>query len=216
MKRECKYCGTTIEIESIEYDTDYLCPECNSLVYRRGQPFTYVFLISLTSLILYLWTLPLPLITIKIAGMERSTSLISAMGMLIERGDYLTFAILSLSVVVIPYIMLVLIFTVILAVRFKAISPTVFKLISLYKEIKAWNMSEVYLVGIFIAIIKLKEMSDLTVNSGVLVFVLFLLSFYIAVEWFNPDDVLYFCDKYRCEQASNFFFEGELSENGKL
>ncbi len=212
IKKECNYCGTIVEIEKVSRDTDYLCPECKSLVYRRGQPFQHVFFLSITSLLLFFWMLPSPLITIKILNIERSVSFISGIGYLIESGRYLTAMILGLSVIVIPYAMLVLRIAVMVAVRLKAVSPSVFRLLELYRKIHEWNMAEVYLVGILIAIIKLRSLAEITVGSGTLLFLLFIISFYISVEWFNPNDVYLFCEDYSCEQVEDLLFYREVED----
>ncbi len=213
-KRECKYCGTIVEIDKFERDTDYLCPVCKSLVYRMGQPFRYVLFLSLTSLILFLWMLNLPLLSVKILGIERTTSFVASLGHLIATGKFLTAFILGLSVIIIPYTMLVIRIAVIIAVKFKAISPYVYRLLSLYKLIAEWNMTEVYLVGIFVAIIKLRSIADITVGLGTLVFILFLTTFYVSVQWFNPDDVKIFCDNYSCEKINELMcFEGNFNES---
>jgi len=205
-KRECKYCGTIVDIDTLERDTDYLCPVCKSLVYRMGQPFRYVLFLSLTSLILFLWLLNLPLLSVKILGIERTTSFIVGLGHLISTGELITALILWLSVIIIPYTMLVIRIAVIVAVKLKAISPLIYKLISFYKVIAEWNMAEVYLVGIFVAIIKLRSIADITVGLGTLVFILFLTTFYVSDQWFNPDDIKIFCDNYRCSRVDELMY----------
>jgi len=205
-KKECNYCGTIVEIEKLERDTDYLCPVCKSLVYRRGQPLQHVFFLSITSLMLFFWMLQSPLVSIKILNIERSVTFASGIGYLIETGKYLTALILSLSVIVIPYTMLVIRIAVMVAVRLKAVSPFILKLLEIYRKIYEWNMAEVYLVGVLIAIIKLRSLAEVTVGIGVLVFLLFIITFYISVEWFNPNDVYLFCGDYTCEQAEDLLF----------
>ncbi len=212
IKKECNYCGTIVEIVRVSRDTDYLCPECKSLVYRRGQPFQHVFFLSITSLLLFFWMLPSPLITIKILNIERSVSFVSGLGYLIESGRYLTAIILGLSVIVIPYAMLVLRIAVMVAVRIKAMSPSVFRLLELYRKIHEWNMAEVYLVGILIAIIKLRSLAEITVGTGTLLFLLFIITFYISVEWFNPNDVYLFCGDYSCQHAEDLLFYREAED----
>ncbi len=208
-KKECNYCGTIVEIEKLERDTDYLCPVCKSLVYRRGQPLQHVFFLSITSLMLFFWMLQSPLVSIKILNIERSVTFASGIGYLIETGRYLTALILSLSVIVIPYTMLVIRIAVMVAVRLKAVSPFILKLLEIYRKIYEWNMAEVYLVGVLIAIIKLRSLAEVTVGVGVLVFLLFIITFYISVEWFNPNDVYLFCGDYTCEQAEDLLFYRE-------
>ncbi len=208
--KQCEYCGTKIEIDEIKLDTHYICPVCHSLVYRKGQPFQYVFFISLTSLILFFWMLNMPLISIKIMGIERSTTFISGLGHLIESGRYLTAFILGLSVIVIPYTMLILTITIVFAVRLGIITPFVFKLLYLYENISMWNMAEVYLVGIFIAIIKLKSIAEISIGYGTIVFILFLSTFYVSVQWFNPEDVMFFCGKDQCLHAGELYYNRGL------
>ncbi len=209
IKKECNYCGTIVEIVKLSRDTDYLCPVCNSLVYRRGQPLQHVFFLSITSLILFFWMLQSPLVSIKILNIERSVTFISGVGYLIETGRYLTALILSLSVIVIPYIMLILRISIIVAVRLKAVSPFILRLLNLYKRIYEWNMAEVYLVGVLIALIKLRSLADVTIGIGLLIFLLFIITFYISVEWFNPNDIYLFCGDFSCNQAEDLFFYKE-------
>ncbi len=212
LSKECNYCGTIVDIEEVKRDTDYLCPVCKSLVYRRGQPFQHILFLSLTSLMLFFWMLYTPLLSIKILNIERTITLISGMGYLIETGRYLTAIILGVSVIVIPYTMLVLRIAVMLSVRFKSITPVVFKMLDIYKRIHEWNMAEVYLIAILIAIIKLKSLASVEIGSGTLLFLLFIITFYISVEWFNPNDVILFCGDLSCDKMNEIFYFDEATD----
>ncbi|BBB32794.1 conserved hypothetical protein [Thermotomaculum hydrothermale] len=212
IKRECNYCGTTVEIEKLSRDTDYLCPVCKSLVYRRGQPFQHVFFLSITSLLLFFWMLNAPLLSVKILNIERTITFANGIGYLIETEYYLTALILSLTVIVIPYAMLILRIAVMVSVRLKALSPATFKMLNFYKVLHEWNMAEVYLVGILIAIIKLRSLAEVTVGNGTLIFLLFIVTFYISVEWFNPNDVYLFCGDFHCKNREELLFYREVED----
>jgi len=64
--------------------------------------------------------------------------------------------------------------------------PTLLKYIKVYQFIKEWNMAEVYLLGILIAMIKLEQITDMVVDYGLWFNFLYVTLFYIALTWFNP------------------------------
>jgi paraquat-inducible protein A len=90
---------------------------------------------------------------------------------------------------VIPIMMIILINFIIFAHKLGFHKTSLKKAISLYENIKEWNMTEVYLVGVLISMIKLDELTQLSTNAGLWINFIYIIMFYITVVFFNPHDI---------------------------
>jgi paraquat-inducible protein A len=122
-------------------------------------------------------------------GQLHSVTLIEAVWFFANDG-YLIIAIIAAGAgVIIPLTLLSLILIMILPLKFGASSKSVQIYYRLYEHLNGWAMAEVYLISIFVAIIKLGGMAELTLDFGLYTFGFFILAFFVTITWFNPDDL---------------------------
>jgi uncharacterized paraquat-inducible protein A len=58
-----------------------------------------------------------------------------------------------------------------------------------YSHLYEWNMQEVFLISVFITIVKLRDIYNLTLESGLVYVIAFVLTFYSSLMLLNIDDV---------------------------
>jgi paraquat-inducible protein A len=63
------------------------------------------------------------------------------------------------------------------------------KIILAYSHLYEWNMQEVFLISVFITIVKLRDIYNLTLESGLVYIIAFVLAFYSSLILFNIDDI---------------------------
>jgi len=63
------------------------------------------------------------------------------------------------------------------------------RIILAYSHLYEWNMQEVFLISVFITIVKLRDIYNLTLESGLVYIIAFVLAFYSSLILFNIDDI---------------------------
>jgi paraquat-inducible protein A len=185
----CQYCGTLITMQSIDGEHQYACPECHSTIYRPGQRFRYVIAMALASLLLIIPTMLLPMYSLVIFGDKRELTLIEMGLYFFGNGfDFIAFIVLITGIIlpILSQLLLIIMLTdFIWFHKIERVAP----LYLFYSSIKEWKLIEVYLISVFIAVLKLESMGIFTFDFGVVTFTLSVLCYYIATVWFNPQDI---------------------------
>ncbi len=190
MKRvRCKYCDRYIKLENLEHGYDYNCPNCNSMVYRPGESINIVAIISISTLIVFAWAVNLPLLSVYVID-DNQVSIMQSLDFLFKV-DIFSGIILSITIIVIPIFMVLLTLAIIYHKLFKIPISMLKNMIAIYIHIKDWNMIEVYFVGLLISMVKLIELSDMSILPGFWINMLYVLLLYLSLTLFNPYDILH-------------------------
>jgi len=185
----CKGCSMIVNIESFNNNSRYLCSRCDSTLYNSGESFSLVLVMAITSFLFFIPAIFLPIMTLRILDQVHAVTLMQAVLFFVQE-DYLIIAIIAAgSGVLIPLSILGLIMLIIIPLKLGKSASSVRHFFRWYKYLSEWSMAEVYFISIFVAIIKLGGMAELTLNYGLYAFGFFLMSFYITVTWFNPEDI---------------------------
>ena len=185
----CKDCGVIIDINSFNSSTQYACPRCHSVFYRPGESFDLVLVMAVSSLLFFIPASFLPIMTLTILGQTHHVTLIEAVWFFANDGYLIIALIASAAGIMIPLTLLALIIMMIIPIKLNLSPKYVRNFYRLYEHLKSWSMAEVYLISIFVAIIKLSGMAELKLDFGLFSFGFFLISFYITIIWFNPNDL---------------------------
>ena len=185
----CKDCGVIIDIKSFDEASQYSCPRCHTVFYRPGESFDLVFVMAITSLFFFIPASFLPIMTLTILGQHHSVTLLEAVWFFANDGYFIIALIASGAGIVIPLALLSLIMMMIIPIKLNLSPKFVRNFYRMYEHLSAWSMAEVYLISIFVAIIKLSGMAELELDFGLFSFGFFLITFYITIIWFNPDDL---------------------------
>lgn len=190
MKRvRCRYCDRFVKLENIQKGYEYHCPNCESLIYRPGESPKIIAVISLSTLIVFFWAVNLPLLSVYVLD-DNQVSIIQSLDFLFQT-DVFSGVILSITIIVIPVFMILLTLLIIFHKFFRISLSFLKNLIGLYIYIKEWNMIEVYFVGLLISMVKLVELSDMTILLGFWVNMFYVLLLYLSLVLFNPYDILH-------------------------
>ena len=185
----CKDCGIIIEYSNFNSNEQYACPRCHSVFYRSGESFDLVLVMAITAFLFFIPALFLPIMTLEILGQTHSVTLFEAVWFFVNDGYIIIAIIAAASGVVIPLGLLALIIMMIVPLKYGAKPSSIRHFFRTYTHLTGWAMAEVYLISIFVAIIKLGGMAELTLDFGLYSFFFFLITFYITITWFNPDDI---------------------------
>lgn len=185
----CKDCGVIIDIIAFDSSKEYSCPRCHSIFYRSGESFDLVLVMVITSFLFFIPATFLPIMTLNIMEQSHSVTLLEAVWFFVKDGYFIIALVAAGSGVIIPLTLLGLILMMIIPKKMGYDSKYVKSFYRLYEHMSTWSMAEVYLISIFVAIVKLGGMAELTLDFGLVSFIFFILSFYVSIIWFNPDDL---------------------------
>jgi paraquat-inducible protein A len=189
VRTACQGCGAIIDIHHIDDEAEYACPRCESVFYRPGESFVKVLAMIFSSTLFLIPALFIPVMTIQIMGNAHSISLIEAVWFFAVDGYILIALITTFLGVILPLTLYVLMLMMIIPSMMGQPARLTSPFFRLFERFRHWSMAEVYLVSIFVGIIKLNDMADLQLNYGLVSFSCFLITFYIALNWFNPEDI---------------------------
>lgn len=185
----CHQCGTLVSLPDHLHFSQYRCPRCDALLHRRGQPFSHIIIMAVTTLMLFVPLTFLPIMTLNILGMESSATLFQALWHLVYDG-YGFIAFLSITTaLLLPLGLMFLLLLILVPLATGGTPKRIALYYRLYEHAREWGMVEVYLISIVVAIVKLSDMAMLRVDAGLFIFIFFAMTFYITTVWFNPDDI---------------------------
>lgn len=168
----CPSCDLLLTGTTARENHAALCPRCHELLHRdKHNSIVKTFSLSLTALLLYIPALFLPLLTMGILGTESSASIIHAIYNLFIQQQFFVGLIVLLTAVIFPFFTLFSLCAVsfgLLTDHKKKWMPWMFRH---YNHLREWAMTDVFLVGILITIIKMAHSAEINLNLGFFCFV---------------------------------------------
>ncbi len=148
------------------------CPRCGSaLCSPRQNTVERTLALSLTGLILFFPAMLLPVLRLDAMGLEVATNLVHGISVLFQSGFHAVSILILLTGVAVPFVKLLLLFMVSLGISAKSRSSLLRLFFRLYQFLDEWGMLEIYMLGILVSIIKLKDLAQLSYGLGLLCFV---------------------------------------------
>jgi len=156
-------------------------------VLYRAQPngFRLSLIFAITSLALFLISNSFPIVTISSQGLVNSTTLLGAVGQLIEDGIASIAVLVFITTFLMPMLEIGVLIYLLLPLHLGRIPPGLsfgFRLICL---VKPWAMIEVFMIGLIVTITKLNGLASVSPDIGLISFVLLMISITVAVSNFD-------------------------------
>ncbi len=168
----CPSCDLVLAETKPKNKTTVLCPRCGQILHRskRKSP-EKTCALSLTGLLLFIPAMFTPLLTLGILGDVTRISLAASIYKLFVDLHFLVGTVVFFTAFALPFFLLISLFTVSLSLLTHTEHPLFPHLFRYFVHLKEWAMTDVYLLGILIAIIKLIHSGSLTFNIGFFCFI---------------------------------------------
>ena len=179
----CHECDLLVTLPNLENVKVVSCPRCDYVITRfhksaLARGFSYAFAAIIFCLIANLY----PFLTVSTPLNANTISLISSIAVLVEIGEpFVAFVFLSM-ILIFPLLILILLLYMLSAIHFSKPFPF---LIHTYKTIfliKEWAMAEVFLISVFISMVKILSIADLKLEIGFWAYVLFSVLLSVAIN----------------------------------
>lgn len=182
----CNQCDLAQHEAILESGGKARCARCDNVLYR-AQPngFRLSLIFAITSLALFLISNSFPIVTISSQGLVNSTTLLGAVGQLIEDGIASIAVLVFITTFLMPMLEIGVLIYLLLPLHLGRIPPGLsfgFRLICL---VKPWAMIEVFMIGLIVTITKLNGLASVSPDIGLISFVLLMISITVAVSNFD-------------------------------
>ena len=149
-----------------------MCPRCGTRLHREKKHSLQKSLaLAVTGLLLFLPANFYPLLTFDVLGTDASASLYVSTLSMFAQGQNFVGVIVFLTGFVLPLVTLSLLFWVSTALVLGWKARWVPDFLRWYQHLTEWAMTDVYMIGIFITIIKMGHMAEIEYNTGFFCFV---------------------------------------------
>ncbi|PID62846.1 MAG: hypothetical protein CR974_02755 [Gammaproteobacteria bacterium] len=176
----CLHCDLLLDAVAIDRGNRAVCPRCHQTLYLAKRAFDTALALLVTALFLYFPAILLPFISLEVTGSEVQVSLLTSIITIAENEMWFLALTVFALVVLLPLVKFISLLFIMIALSREHLPfggsvrglTTMRHLLS----VAPWNMTEVYLVGVLITIIKLTGVAYIDLSAGFAAFVLLILT----------------------------------------
>ncbi len=141
------------------------CPRCRAVLFERsGHSLDYSLALATTSLILFLLANFNTLLRMNIGGRVQSGLIISGIRELYAQGFWEIAVLVLIVTILAPLIKILCLFYVLAPLKLHFRLPKAARVFRFFELLHPWAMTEVYMLGILVALVKLKDLATIEVG----------------------------------------------------
>jgi paraquat-inducible protein A len=163
---ECHDCGLRHRPEPLPEGSRARCRRCRAVL-RTHSPYESCLALALTGLVLVAAANFMPFMSINIEGQERDASFVTGALSLLGLGYWPLAAVILLVTVVMPTVKLGSMAYVLAALRMARPPRHIIPILRWIDELHPWSMVEVYMLGLFVAYVRLEHDASILLHSAV-------------------------------------------------
>jgi len=172
----CHECYTLHEEVPIKDGTKAICTKCGSILYRYNSKLVeHGLSLSIAGLIFFILANMFPLVQIEILGHEQFITIPKTFIALFTNGFYIVGLLCAFLIFIFPLMIFtinIVLFTLLKLKKGKEFSK---ELLVLLSHIKPWSMSDIFLISILVALVKLIGYAQIHMGTSFWALILFVL-----------------------------------------
>ena len=180
----CHGCDLLIEEGNIPPRSKAMCPRCGSFLYEpKANTVNNTLALVITGLLLLWPAISMPIMEMTIIGDTAFNTLLNAVLKIYQAGYYwIAFMVLFTSILT-PAAKLFVLLIVLLHIKFKRYTESLPRLFRYYVKLDTWEMLDVYMIAMLVAVIKLFDIAAIKGGLGLYCFLgLLLTSILVTVK----------------------------------
>lgn len=182
----CHECDLLQHQPQIEHHGNLLCSRCRAVLFRSiPDSIERTIALSIAGLILFVVANLLPFLSFEIASKVTHTNLMTGIKELSLQGEWLLAFLVLFTTVLAPAIQLGLMLYICIPLALGRPAAGTRPAFRLLQQLRAWNMIEVFMIGILVALVKLAMMA--TIVPGIAMWSFMLLIFIITAATASID-----------------------------
>jgi len=184
----CQQCDALYDKPELKQGQRAKCIRCGSIMAeRKVDSIERSFNWSLAGILLLMPAILLPIMGVTLAGQYHHASLLDCIFVLIERGYFMIATLVFLFAIAVPVVRLFGSFYITYSFKFKKLKPSLLSFFRAFHHLDHWAMLNVFMLGLVVSMYKLIDDTELTVNMGLLAFILWLISSTMASATLDSD-----------------------------
>ncbi len=184
----CHDCDLLVARTALPEGVKALCPRCGATLRApRKNSIERGLAMAITSLLLFPPANTMPIMGLRVMGMVKEGTIIDGVHALIAGGQTGAALLVFIAAIAAPALKLFLLFAVSLCLRLDRRPFWVPYFFRLYLHLDEWAMLEVYMLGIVVAVVKLKSLAAILPGPGLYCFVALLLSATTMSSFIDPE-----------------------------
>ncbi len=187
----CHACDLVQRLERPGAPARVRCARCRAELWRRsGAGRDAALALCATALVLFGLSLAYPLMTMNLEDTTRATTLPGAAAALYLQGYPMLASLVLLTAILVPLVQLLALSYVLVSLWWRASAPGAQALLRLLTLLRPWSMSEVFLLGALVALVKLAGLAavlpgiSLACYAGLMVVL-------AALAWIAPPEQMW-------------------------
>ena len=172
----CLQCDALFEQPKLNQGQKAECSRCGATLFeRKVNSIERTFALAIAGLLLLTPAIILPMIGVTLAGQFHHASLLDCITQLISKGFYMIALLVFMFAIAVPTVRLIGALYITYCFKFNKIKPFLLHFFRAYHQLDSWSMLNVFLLGIVVSMYKLLDDTELSIDYGLLSFVLLLI-----------------------------------------
>ena len=166
-KIACLFCDTLHDAMDVEEGEAATCKRCDHVMYQnRHASLIRVTCFAASALLLMVVAQSLPFLTLNAAGLQRELTLVNtATSLITSNAPVLGCSVLFFTILAPLFLITGLLYSTV-PLFFGRTGPMACQVVKWIYRTEPWNMVEVFLLGVLVSILKLAQVSEVTINLG--------------------------------------------------
>ena len=183
----CGECDAVVPARVLRPGELALCPVCRGRIARCSRyHLTIPLALAIAALLLIIPACTLPLMEMHVLSGVTHHSVVSGIRAFIARGTPVPALLIAMAVIIVPLTHLFTVIVSLIMILRRVYPGLTIRLIRVFEILHLWCMPEVYLLGIFIAIVKLDDVAQVEPDTGLVVFIAFVLCHALTAFTIQP------------------------------
>jgi paraquat-inducible protein A len=163
----CEFCDSVYRRRALRPRETAHCIRCGAQLYGGGGlDFNHLLALTLTSAVIFVIANASPVIRISVRGLHNETNLLESIAAVSQGSALIVGGIAATTLFIVPLLQIALLGWVLLFARNHRRAPGFGFAMRVLHIIRPWSMTEVFLLGVLVAIVKLSGMLQVIPGPG--------------------------------------------------
>lgn len=187
-KLACPECDLVHAIADIKEGEQGRCVRCGALLFvRHRNSLDRALAFALTGLLFFILANMFPLLTFELDGRSQSNRLIDGAIAFLNEGYWELGIVVFVASVLAPMMVLIVLISLLLPLRLNRLPVSPQFQIRMLMHLRPWAMSEIFILGIIVAFVKLSDFAEVSIGLSLFAFVLMVASTVMAYLTLDDD-----------------------------
>jgi paraquat-inducible protein A len=186
----CHDCELVQKIPDVPMRGSARCVRCDAVLYKRkADCIDKTLALTLAGIVLFVLVNIFPFISFSMGGQIEETTLITGIQVFFAQGWWHVGLLVLAVAFIAPAIQLLGLFYILLPLRFGRIAPGLPRVLRTLQATAPWSMIEIFMLGIFVTVVKLTKDGELTYGISLYAFMAFTFISAAIANTFDPHQI---------------------------